>query len=76
MFKGFPEPIAVVPHPDVYHETFVPEPPITLKFIVPASSAQKLVLSELAAMGATGIGFTVTVVFMHKVLPHVFSQRA
>lgn len=75
-FNGFPEPTNEVPHPEVYQATDVPEPPVTLKFIVPASSAQKLLRSTLANVGATGKGLTVTVTLWQLEFPHELSHRA
>lgn len=76
IFRGFPVPAKVVPHPPVYHATEVPEPPVTLKLIVPASSAQKLFRSTLANVGAVGKEFTLTVILWHVEFPQAFSQRA
>lgn len=76
IFKGFPEPTDVVPQPEVYHATEVPEPPVTLRLIVPASSAQKLFRSTLANVGATGKALTVTVMLWHVEFPQEFIQRA
>jgi hypothetical protein len=62
MFNGLPVPIAVPPQLDVNQATCDPEPPLTLKSIVPESSEQKLFLSTLAEVGAVGAVTTVTVV--------------
>lgn len=55
IFSGFPVPIEDVPHPPAYHATDVPAPPVTLKFIVPASSEQKLFRSVFAKVGAVAL---------------------
>jgi len=44
----------VPPQLDVYHDKVVPEPPVTLRSIVPPSSSQKLSLLVKALVGAVG----------------------
>ena len=76
MLKGFPVPIEVPPQLEVYHPRVVPDPPTTLKLILPASSAQKLFLSLAAETGAIGNGLMVTVTLAQAEFPQAFSQRA
>src|SRR6056297_1334551 len=52
MVRGFPVPISVPPHDPVNQCTSTPEPPVALRFIVPASSSQKLFSSEVTNVGA------------------------
>ena len=51
----------MVPGQVVYQFRASPDPPVTVKVILPASSAQKLLLVELTNVGATGKAFIVTV---------------
>ena len=76
MLNGFPVPINVPPQLVVYHPTCVPEPPVTERFILPASSAQKLFLSVEAEVGSVGSGLTVTVTVAQLEFPQVFSHLA
>ena len=74
--SGLPVPTYVPPQLLVYHLTSSPEPPVTERFIFPASFSQKLFASEDADVGATGSGTTVTVTLTQDDSPQVFSQRA
>jgi hypothetical protein len=63
----------------VSHRSVVPEPPVADKLMLPASSAQKLLRSEAAEVGATGSALTVTVTLAQAALVQpvvVFRARA
>ena len=70
--SGVPVPAAVPPQLPVYHANVVPDPPLAVSEIVPASSAQKLLRSTLADVGATASAFTVTLVLAESSHPLEF----
>lgn len=57
----FVEPSNVPPHEPEYQFRVVPEPPVTLSMMLPASSAQNPERSDIADAGATGSGRTMSV---------------
>ena len=58
--NGVPVPTEVPPQLPVNHSTVCPKPPVRDSEILPASSAQKLLRSVAAEVGAWGAGRTVT----------------
>jgi len=53
--KGFPVPIEVPePQASAYHFRVVPDPPVAVRTIFPASSVQRLLRSTVTDVGATG----------------------
>jgi hypothetical protein len=59
-----------------YQVSVVPDPPLAVRTIFPASSAQKLFLFEITDVGATGKSVIVTVVLSQVELPQKSSQDA
>ena len=53
--RGFPVPIDANPQLNTDHSGIEPLPPETLKLIFPPALAQKLFLSDIAFVGATGV---------------------
>ena len=66
-------PTDVPPQLPVIHLKVVPDPPVAVSV---AFSPAQIGPSLLADVGATGSGFTVTVVDAQVELPQLFSQRA
>jgi hypothetical protein len=58
--NGVPVPMAVPPQLTVYHFRLPPEPPIAVSVILPPALEQKLFLSTVTEVGATGAVLTVT----------------
>ena len=52
--KGVPVPIEVPPQLPVNHRSVVPDPPVADRLMFPESSAQKLLRSTDAEVGAVG----------------------
>ena len=70
MLKGVPVPTNVPPQEPVYQFNVVPEPPFALSVIFGNALGQKLFLSTVAKVGATGNGFIVIVTLAHVDVPH------
>ena len=70
----FPVPTEVPPQLPVIHLRVVPDPPVAVSVLL--DPEQIVVGLADADVGATGSGFTVTVVVAQVELPQLFSQRA
>ena len=73
--NGLPVPIEVSPQLPVNHRNVVPEPPVADRLMFPGSSAQKLLRSTDAEVGAKGSDETVTVTLVQVDTPQAFSHR-
>jgi hypothetical protein len=58
--NNIPDPIEVPPQLTVYQFKVPPDPPIAVNVILPPALEQKLFLSTVAEVGATGAVLTVT----------------
>lgn len=63
MTSGVPVPTAVPPQLTVYQARLAPAPPVAVRLMLPASSAQKLFLSTDADVGAVALAQT-TIAFV------------
>jgi len=65
-----PLPVAMVldAQESANQRSVVPDPPVAVRTMFPASLAQKLLRSVLTEVGVTGLGFTVTPTLAHPVL--------
>ena len=61
MVNGVPAPMEVPPQLTVYHCSVPPDPPTAVNIILPPALEQKLFVLTVAEVGATGAGFTVTI---------------